>query len=162
MARQSKVEACMFCSSLPCVCNVKPKKRPAPKPKAKLRSRASEAAKPAPIQPERCENSGMAVEACHRTDICDCHDHPELNTIRGQNILDTVQPTPERKRFRAPDKTATKPEVDFETAEAIRNLDAAGMLSETDQAKYSRVLKPLLPSDVERRLMEWRKRNVNT
>lgn len=31
--------------------------------------------------------SGMDVEACHRSDLCDCFDHPELDHLREAEVL---------------------------------------------------------------------------
>lgn len=36
----------------------------------------------------KCGHSGLTVEDCHRSDLCDCFDHPELDAIRGVPAVD--------------------------------------------------------------------------
>lgn len=60
-------------------------------------------------------------------------------------------------------KTASQPQpdmgLDFETAQAIRNLADAGLLTDATKAKYRDVIAPRATGDTDRRLADWRKRN---
>lgn len=120
--KHSKVEACMICEEVPCVCYVK-------KPKSRSRKKDILCGPAAPIRADL-----TAVEEFKQ----------ELRT-----------------RFKGAKKTEV-PDLgfDFETAQAIRNLANAELLTDVDQVKYRNVISPVPTTEVDRRLADWKKRNA--
>lgn len=120
MARLSKVEACMFCEELPCVCN-----KPAPKAKATPQPKPDKPFPKAQVNPAYVPEPSVAREKFSRD---------------------------------APPPVREATDEEFEIMEAIRNLEP--LLSDAEKIKWKFVLKPERSAELDRRLTEWRKRNV--
>lgn len=59
-------------------------------------------------------------------------------------------------RFKRVETVTAVSEEDLVMRMAIQNLAAAGMLSDRDLLQHKAIIQPPLPSDVERKLIEWR------
>jgi hypothetical protein len=131
LVKSSKVEACIICDDVPCSCYAK-KKTPGPRPKMpKDRTRSSAVIMCGPQPPT---DGDLAVVEEFKQEL--------------------------RNRFKPKATAATaQPEMDFETAQAIRNLADAGLLTDAARAKYRDVIAPRATGDTDRRLADWRKRN---
>lgn len=81
---------------------------------------------------------------------------------RVASFIDEVavwQPPAETKasRFSKVEHETVKTEDDYILEEAVRNLEP--ILSDSDKKKLAHILKPAIPTGVERQLLEWRRRN---
>lgn len=108
------------------------------------------------------------VEACIICDDVPCSCYAKKPKPRArkpvsatQDFVNEIVGAPPIVRDWGKAKKAEAPDsgLDFETEQAIRNLADAGLLTETDKARYRNVIKPTPSPEVDRRLADWKKRN---
>lgn len=153
MARVSKVETCMFCGEVPCICNaVVPRPKAAPKPKPAVVAPVEPAVEPTASPIERPSMlAAMAATVAAQTEVATpfrSHDKP----IRGRRIRDQMDAIVEVAKPTITVRAKTVDEVLFE--DAVRNL--APLLHPDERATYSLLISG--EHNPEQRAVVWKAR----
>lgn len=90
---------------------------------------------------------------------CSCYGTKKKRKLTPKQPVETQPPVQRASFTGAKKEEVASTGLDFETEQAIRNLNNAGLLSATDQAKYRQAVQPVPSTDTDRRLADWRKRN---
>lgn len=156
MVRSSKVEECMICGEIPCICFAKPKKAPAPrKPKAekpevaKAQAPSSEPVKQHDelvLEPAKKKSAFAAMKAAAK---------PAQPVAPAIEVVTTQQQdVPLASVF----DDIEDPDEEAQWRQAIRAL--APILSDDDKRTYAHILES--PETMEERRRAWRFRTTRT
>lgn len=135
--RKQQEELCMICGALPCECNPKKAKKAGTPRATKSKDKAPD---PKPAMLERMRQASASSRPVAQPTVAP--------TRPADDALGYAHPSNPR-----PAESKGPPEVDAETAQAIRNLET--LLSDETKRQYSSILAPLSPDE---RAAQWKSR----